>query len=100
MASHSPDVQATSTKQDRKGLVTAGAGISIAIGAFILSSACCWAPALIVSLGLGSMFGAFMGVHLYVVAAGAALTAVGLLWHMQRRSRHKTDSNSSGECCS
>lgn len=79
-------------KDDPKGLFAVTGGVVIAAGALLLSTACCWAPALILSLGLGSAFGAFMGAKWYIVAAGVTLALAGLAWHLKRR-------NSASDCC-
>lgn len=77
----------SSQRPDKKGLVAAAAGALLAVGAIILSTACCWAPALILSLGLGTAFAAFLGVKWYLVAAGAVFALGGLFWHLRRRKR-------------
>lgn len=75
------------TQPDRKGLLAAVTGVSVALGALGLSTACCWAPAVILSLGLGSAFAAFLGAQWYIVAAGAVLAVGGLAWHVRRRDQ-------------
>lgn len=91
MSTTRPDVPPQ--KEDRKGLLAAAGGIVIAAGTLILSTACCWAPALILSLGLGSAFGAFLGLKWHIVATGAILAIAGLAWHLVRR-------RSAPDCCS
>lgn len=70
---------------DRKGLLAVIGGVALAAGTLLLSTACCWAPALILSLGLGSAFAVFLGAKWYLVAVGAGLAVVGLGWQLRRQ---------------
>lgn len=72
-------------ERDRKGPAALVTGVLIAVVGFALPSACCWAPALIMSLGLGTIIGALHNAQAYLIAAGLALAAVGAVWQLRRR---------------
>lgn len=80
-----PTLNSPVPASDRKGIFATVTGIAIAAGAFFLASACCWAPALILSLGLGGAFAAFLGVRWYIVAVGIVLALGGIAWQARHR---------------
>ncbi|MBU6429840.1 MAG: hypothetical protein KGR26_12580 [Cyanobacteria bacterium REEB65] len=72
---------------DKGARAATATGIVALLTSAILMFLCCWAPALILALGLTSLYGALYGYRYLFGAAGAALVAGGLLWAWQKR-RH------------
>ncbi len=60
-------------------------GVAAALGGVLLASLCCLAPALIVALGIGSLYGALYGYRYVFGGVGAALIVGGLLWARRQR---------------
>ncbi|MBU6430301.1 MAG: hypothetical protein KGR26_14900 [Cyanobacteria bacterium REEB65] len=68
------------------GRTLTAAGIASAVTGVLLVTLCCWAPAVIVALGLGSLYALLYGYRYVFGAAGAALVVAGLIWARRSRS--------------
>lgn len=80
-------------RADRKGLFAALGGIVLLGFGFLASTVCCWAPAIVIGLGFGSVFipviGMMHGARWALIAAGSLLAVGGLAWWLFRM-RHRT----------
>ena len=78
-------------RADRKGLFAALGGIVLLGFGFLASTMCCWAPALVLGLGFGSVFipviGVLYGARWALVGAGGLLVVGGLAWWLLRMRR-------------
>lgn len=67
------------------GTTAVAGGVAALIGGILLAGLCCWAPALIVALGIGSFYAAAYGYRYVLLGAGAALVGAGLFWAWRKR---------------
>ena len=75
----------TTPGRDQGAQAATATGIVALLASAILMFLCCWAPALILALGLTSLYGALYGYRYLFGAAGVALIAAGLLWARRKR---------------
>lgn len=80
-------------RDDRKGLFAALGGILLLGFGFLASTMCCWAPALVIGLGLGSavipVIGVMYGARWALVGAGGLLVVGGLTWWWLRTQQNR-----------
>lgn len=79
-------------RTQRKGVLAAAGGGLLLAGGLFLSLACCWAPALLVGLGLTTIFGALHGFRLLFIALGSLLIVGGLGWALYSRRQGRCES--------
>lgn len=84
-------VQPSQESTDRKGWLTALGGVGLVVTGILASTMCCWAPALVIGLGFGSLFipffGAMHGARWIFITAGALMVIGGLGWQRWRQQR-------------
>lgn len=68
-----------------KGILAAASGIGLLITGVFAATACCWVPALIITLGLGSIIGVLHGASTPLIAAGVLLLLGGSIWQWRKR---------------
>lgn len=71
-------------------LATLGGGILL-LGGLFLSLACCWAPALVIGLGLTTVFAALHGFRVLFMVIGGILVVGGLAWAISKRLQNDCD---------
>lgn len=76
---------ASTAAPEKKGPLAVLTGGLLVMGGILLSSLCCWAPALIIGLGLSSVFAVLHGLRGLFIGAGAALIVAGLAWIVYQR---------------